>query len=171
MKTLRTIILQVIATTLLVAILLSATALAGPESFIKSLEPYLPIVQQAGLYPSVFIAQSALETGWGKSDAVQYYNYWGIKCRGTLCFSKQTWEIYDGQYWQGKLLFQAYPDLAAGVQAYCDKINFQREYQGVKRSSRDGFIDTLAPVWATDPDYGWKLKSIIRFWGLERYDG
>ena len=150
---------------------LSGVAFASPESFIESLEPYLPIVQQAGLYPSVFLAQSALETGWGRSDAVRYHNYWGIKCRAAPCFSKQTWEIYDGQYWQGKLLFQGYPDLVAGVQAYCNKINFQREYQGVNRSSRDGFIDTLAPVWATDPDYGWKLKSIIRFWGLERYDG
>ena len=159
---------------LLIILVLMATlmsvAFASPESFITSLEPYLPIVQQAGLYPSVFIAQSALETGWGKSDAVQYHNYWGIKCRAAPCFSKQTWEIYDGQYWQGKLLFQAYPDLVAGVQAYCDKINYQSEYQGVDRYNLNAFIDTLAPVWATDTDYAWKLRSIIRVWGLERYD-
>jgi len=155
---------------LLILFLLPAMSLASPESFISSLEPYVPIVHQAGLYPSVFIAQSALETGWGKSDAVQYHNYWGIKCRTAPCFSKQTWEIYDGTYWQGKLLFQAYPDLATAVQAYCDKINFQREYQGVERYNLNAFIDTLAPVWATDPDYGWKLRSIIRVWGLERYD-
>lgn len=170
MKMLRIKYSFLIAATLLVAFLFFATALASPESFIASLEPYLPIVQQAGLYSSVFIAQSALEAGWGRSEAVQYYNYWGIKCRAAPCFSKQTWEIYDGQYWQGKLLFQAYPDLAAGIQAYCDKINYQREFQGVDRSSRDGFIDTLSRVWATDPDYGWKLRSIIRVWGLERYD-
>ena len=118
--------------------------LASPESFITSLEPYIPIVKQAGLYPSVFIAQSALETGWGRSDAVRYYNYWGIKCQAAPCFSKQTWEIYDGKYWQGKLLFQTYPDLATGVQAYCDKINYQREYQRVERSNRDSFIDLVS---------------------------
>ena len=150
--------------------LLPAMALASPESFISGLEPYLPIVEQAGLYPSVFIAQSALETGWGKSEAVQYHNYWGIKCRTAPCFSKQTWEIYDGAYWQGKLLFQVYPDLVAGVKAYCDKINIQREYQDVDRYNLNAFIETLAKVWATDPDYGWKLRSIIRVWGLERYD-
>ena len=149
---------------------LMSVAFASPESLITSLGPYLPIVQQAGLYPSVFIAQSALETGWGKSEAVHYYNYWGIKCRAAPCFSKQTWEIYDGKYWQGKLLFQAYPDLRSGVLAYCDKINFQREYQEVERYNLNAFIDTLAPVWATDPDYAWKLRSIIRLWGLERYD-
>ena len=159
-----------LAVALLILILLPAMALASPESFIANIEPYLRIVQQAGLYPSVFIAQSALETGWGKSDAVLYHNYWGIKCRAVPCFSKQTWEIYDGKYWQGKLLFQAYPDMATGVQAYCDKINYQREYQDVNRSRRDGFINTLARVWATDPDYAWKLKSIIKVWGLERYD-
>lgn len=159
-----------LAVFLLILFLLPAMALASPESFITKLEPYLPVVQQAGLYPSVFVAQSALETGWGKSDAVQYHNYWGIKCRAAPCFSKQTWEIYDGQYWQGKLLFQMYPDLATGVQAYCDKINYQREYQAVDRSSRDSFIDSMAKVWATDPDYGWKLRSIIRIWGLESYD-
>ena len=54
--------------------------------------------------------------------------------------------------------------------AYCDKINFQREYQEVERYNLNAFIDTLAPVWATDPDYAWKLRSIIRVWGLERYD-
>ena len=156
--------------TLVLLAALMGIAFASPESFIENLEPYLPIVQQAGLYPSVFLAQSALETGWGKSDAVRYHNYWGIKCRAAPCFSKQTWEIYDGKYWQGKLLFQAYPDLAAGVQAYCDKINFQPEYQGVDRSSRGRFIDTLARVWATDPDYEWKLKSIIRVWDLQKYD-
>ena len=149
---------------------LMSVAFASPESFITSLEPYLPIVQQAGLYPSVFIAQSALETGWGRSEAVQYHNYWGIKCRAAPCFSKQTWEIYDGKYWQGKLLFQAYPDLRFGVQAYCDKINFQREYQDVDRYNLNAFIDTLASVWATDPDYAWKLRSIIRVWGLGKYD-
>ena len=152
-------------------LLMTLPVRASPESFIESMEPYLPIVQQAGLYPSVFIAQSALETGWGKSDAVKYHNYWGIKCRSSPCFSKQTWEIYDGQYWQGQLLFQAYPDLAAGVQGYCAKINYQREYQDLDRSDRDAFIGTLAKVWATDPDYAWKLTSIIRVWALDKYDG
>lgn len=170
MKLLRQKCWGILVTTIVVAIFLSATALASPESFIESLEPYLQIVREAGLDPATFLAQSALETGWGRSEAVKYHNYWGIKCRAVPCFSKQTWEIYDGQYWQGKLLFQAYPDLAAGVQAYCDKINFQPEYQGVDRSSRDRFIDSLARVWATDLDYAWKLKSIIRVWGLERYD-
>ena len=150
---------------------LMSVAFASPESFITNMEPYLSIVQQAGLYPSVFIAQSALETGWGKSDAVKYHNYWGIKCRSSPCFSKQTWEIYDGQYWQGQLLFQAYPDLATGVQGYCAKINYHREYQDLNRSSRNAFIDTLSKVWATDPDYAWKLTSIIRVWALDKYDG
>ena len=155
---------------LLVLLLIPALCLASPQSFIDGLAPHLDIVADAGLFPSVYIAMAALETGWGRSEAGRWNNYWGIKCMGPPCFAKKTWEIYDGKYWEGKLLFQAFPDLKTATQAYCRKILWQREYQNVEYSSRDAHIDSLAKVWATDPDYAWKIKSIIKVWKLEQFD-
>jgi len=149
---------------------LMSVAFASPADFLATLEPYADHVNDAGLYASVFLAQAILETGWGSSEAVRYHNLWGIKCRAAPCFSKTTWEVYAGQVWQGQLLFQAYPDLAAGVQGYCDKINYQAAYQDVDRTTRDTFIDTLARHWATDPYYADKLRHIISIYGLGKYD-
>ncbi len=77
MKILRQKCWGILVTTIVVAVFLSATALASSESFIESLEPYLQIVREAGLDPATFLAQSGLETGWGRSEAVKYHNYYG----------------------------------------------------------------------------------------------
>lgn len=161
---------------LLVAALLSGVALAGPvqtktELCLLRLTPYVSIVRDAGLYPSVYLAQALLETGHCSSPAVTYNNFWGIKCRDEYCFEKGTWEVYDGKRWQGKALFQVFYTARAGTEAYCRKILYQYEYRNVEYASRDLFIDSLARVWATDPDYAKKLRNIIERYGLTKYDG
>lgn len=157
----------------LVAALMSV-ALAAPQTktdlCLLRLEPYVDIVQDAGLYPSVYLAQALLETGHCTSPAVNYNNFWGIKCRSDLCFAKDTWEVYDGQRWDGKKLFQIFYSARAGTEAYCRKILWQPEYKNVDFSSRDRFIDTMAKVWALDPDYAGKLRGIIQRYNLTKYD-
>lgn len=156
---------------LVVAALVSGVAFASPQQdCLDQLTPYASTVQDAGLYPSVMIAQGVLETGWCSSGAVQYHNYWGIKCRYPPCFSKNTWEIYNGRYWQGQLQFQAFDDIGAGVRAYVDKITLNPIYADVDRTSLDAYIRTLARHWATDPAYAIKIKQIIEIYDLRRFD-
>jgi N-acetylmuramoyl-L-alanine amidase len=136
------------------------------------LTPYVDVVQNAGLYPSVMLAQQLLETGHCSAEvSVRNNNFWGIKCMSPPCFSKKTWEIYDAKYWEGALLFQAFDGPREGAEAYIRKILYQREYWGVDKSSREAFIRTLSKVWATDPKYASKLRSIIDSYDLQKYDG
>lgn len=134
------------------------------------LTPYVDIVADAGLYPSVYLAQALLETGHCASFAIQYNNYWGIKCQTGYCFSKNTWEIYDSQLWQGPLMFQVFDSPREGVCAYRDKILYQKAYRGVNKASREAYIDSLARVWATDKKYAGKIKDIIGRYNLTRFD-
>lgn len=146
-------------------------AAASPQTdCISILLPHIDTVKAQGLRPSVYLAQAVLETGWCRSEAVRHNNYWGIKCRGGLCFSKVTWEVYDSTQWSGVLQFQAFNNLAEGTQAYIDKINKNPIYRDVDRTTKETYIDTLARHWATDPDYKWKLRNIINNWGLDKYD-
>jgi len=155
---------------------LTSVAFASPQQTpqdlcLLRLTPYMDIVRDAGLRPSVLLAQAAIETGWCRSDAVRWNNYWGIKCMGYgTCFAKSTWEIYDGKYWSGMKLFQAFDSASEGIQAYCRKILYQKEYQDMDYTDLNTYIETLAKVWATDPDYAKKLKVIIKRYGLIKYD-
>ena len=149
----------------------SAASQSKTDLCLLRLEPFIDIVQNAGLYPSVYLAQALLETGHCTSPAIQYNNFWGVKCRDDLCFSKDTWEVYNGQRWDGPKLFQVFYSARAGTEAYCRKILYQYEYRNVDFASRDLFIDSMAKVWALDPDYAGKLKEIIRRYNLTKYDG
>ena len=153
---------------------LSGVAFASPESqtdlCLLRLTPYVDIVNDAGLYPSVMLAQEILETAHCRSEAANYNNFWGIKCQGGLCFSKQTWEIYEKRRWDGPLPFQVFDSPREAVEAYCRKILWQEEYQDVDYDSLDVYIDSLASVWATDPGYAGKIKDIVERYDLERFD-
>ena len=152
-------------------LLLMPVSAVASDACLAILTPYVDVVNDAGLYPSVMLAQQLLETGYCRSEAVKYNNFWGIKCRDDYCFSKQTWEVYDGKRWQGQLLFQIFDSPREAVEGYCRKILWQPAYQDVDYTSRDMFIDSLSRHWATDPNYADKLKHIIEAHGLSKYDG
>jgi len=158
---------RLILITMLLAAL-SGAAFASP--CVDVLAEQSDIVNNAGLYASVMIAQGVLETGHCTSGAVQYNNYWGIKCRGGSCFMKDTWEIYAGQYWQGPLMFQAFDSARDGVSAYAYKINYNPIYADVDTSSLPVYVATLSRHWATDPKYAGKVLKIIQDYNLQQYD-
>lgn len=161
---------RLITFVLLCLFLLAPAAFASTDSCLAILTPYADQVNDAGLYPSVMLAQQLLETGHCRSEAVQYNNFWGIKCRDGICFSKKTWEVYSGKVWQGELLFQIFDSPGDAVAGYCRKILWQPAYSDVNYDSRDEYIDSLAAVWATDQHYAVKLKGIIERYGLTKYD-
>lgn len=72
-----------------------------PEIFIDTYSKYvIESVKGTGLFPSVKIAQMALETGWGKSIKTAANNCFGIKAgkswSGTV-ISNSTWEYINGK--------------------------------------------------------------------------
>lgn len=162
---------RVITFALLFLLLLAPPVFAAQtDSCLAILTPYTEQVNDAGLYPSVMLAQLLLETGHCRSEAVKYNNFWGIKCRDDYCFSKRTWEVYSGKAWQGELLFQIFDSPGDAVDEYCRKILWQPAYRDIDYTNRDTFIDGLARHWATDGNYAVKLRGIIERYDLTKYD-
>lgn len=114
--------------------------------------------------PSVVIAQSAHETGWGTSRPMQEYNaFFGIKpgsnWKGRV-FSAETWEVYDGVPTNVTQLFRAYDSLEDSVADYFDLIiNNERyaralsSYPDDKKSAYDTLYEIWAGGYATDEEY------------------
>jgi len=142
------------------------------------------IVPQYGLFVSVYLAQAALESGWGTSSlATQGNNYFGRKCGHSPCIKVWTDEWRNGQMVREEHYFQRYETLQEAIRDYCQK--YLRTWASgypvyyIDTSSPFAFVDGITGngeearkynSYATDPKYGNKLKSIIVQWDLERYD-
>lgn len=148
-----------------------------PHEFIKSLEPCLPIVQGRGYFPSVFLAQSILESGWGTSPLTQHNNLWGHKWKEGDDWAfvfKDTPEERAGRTMQEVHRFRVYPSLVAGARAYCDKWE-ERWKNGNMKYNPDfsgpaEFVASIAGTYCNDSGYVEKIMSIINEWGLTEWD-
>ena len=147
------------------------------RGFIGSLLPEVLSVKGKGLFPSVCIAQAALETGWGKKDELGF-NKWGIKYKYGRGIMSDTREVEDGVNVFDPRLFQVYDSLQEAVDHYCWLFNEFPKFKDVDRSSVEAFVNSMAPLYATDapeeidgdPSYAEKILNIIKREGLEEYD-
>lgn len=137
-----------------------------------------------GIPASVTLAQWALESGWGKSVSGKN-NYGGITAKvkdavfpyvpgtplepATLC---QTREVYQGKSVQCKRWFKDFVSVADFFNAHGKLLATAKAYAPARAKLPDpyAFADALTGVYATDPNYGTTLKSIIRSNNLTRYD-
>jgi flagellum-specific peptidoglycan hydrolase FlgJ len=151
-------------------------ATAAPQDFIAQMGPVAQeIVPGYGLWPSVFLAQAALESGWGRSWlAVNANNYFGRKCLSEPCVDVWTPEYRQGVKTIELHRFQWYPTTRAAVHGYCQQ--FFRTYASgaaVYRfdvSSPEVFVRSIWPTYASDPKYVDKVLNIIEKWGLKSWD-
>ena len=135
--------------------------------------------QDSGIFPSVKLAQAALETGWGKS--VVGNNMFGIKASGS-----------QSPYWHGEAVSAGTSEFENG--SYVGTVSKFRKYATVADSIRDhtwflehnsryakaGVFTAQTPEeqsralqsagYATDPSYASKLISIINSNNLKRFD-
>jgi flagellum-specific peptidoglycan hydrolase FlgJ len=153
----------------------------APDEFFSWLAPVAQeIVPQYGLFTSVFLAQSALESGFGKSIPDLGYNLFGRKCSHNPCIQHWTNEERSGVMVKELHEFQYYEDLPPAIHDYCQK--YFRKYDSghpvflIDTSSIEAFIDgiTQAPRpyarYATDSRYKNKIMSIIIEYDLTKYD-
>lgn len=161
----------------IMATLISGGAFASPQDeFIDRMAPVAQeILPGYGLWPSVFIAQAALESGWGRSWlATTANNYFGRKCLELPCIEIKTPEYRRGQQMIEAHSFQIYDSLPAAVHGYCQQF-FRRWESGVliynmDASTPETFIRSVAPRYATDPRYADKVIRIINEYDLRRFD-
>lgn len=126
-------------------------------------------------YPELTVAQAALETGWFKSPAGRY-NYFGQKASsGQVGSSKSTTEVSGGETYSTQAKFRDYSNLGEAVDDRLQK--WGKKYQGANTVD-----EAIGSIWrynpntktgegyATDTQYGPKLKTILGSMGVSTSD-
>lgn len=131
--------------------------------------------------PSVCIAQSALETGYGDSGLMVKANaFFGIKAGGSWTgkvYTAGTWEVANGEEYNTTANFRAYDSLADSVADYYSLIiNSSRYSRALSTYPADIKTPqaTIQEIWAggyaTDENYVSKVMDIINTNALTEYD-
>ena len=152
-----------------------------PEQYIDSIASHARQVKKHGLYPSVAIAQSCRETGFGKHlDAEdirghsvrRFNNVLGKKWRHGPYYEKVTSEGFGAGRYQIIGKFQAYHSLKDCFEDYARNINTNPAYRYKDTSSVEAFIHSIAPRYATDNPHAYAngVLRIIEKYNLTKYD-
>ena len=151
----------------------SAWSPESPEAFTRELWPHaVEAAEQLGVAPEVLVAQSALETGWGKKVIQQQsgessFNLFGIKAdhrwqgeRVTV----DTLEYRDGIAQREKADFRAYESVADSMQDYVHFLKNNPRYTHALQNTADAgsYLRELQSAgYSTDPHYASKIQAII----------
>jgi hypothetical protein len=136
--------------------------MAGSQEFINMMLPYaMEASKISGIDPRIIVAQSALETGYGRSAPGN--NYFGIKSHGKSGGNNlATTEVINGQPVKINDSFRAYSGPRESALGYADFINSNPRYSGMKTAQGlEAQISALGSSgYATDPNYAQKVASI-----------
>lgn len=147
---------------------------AKPEHFVKELMPHAQVIsKQLGVKPEVLIAQSALETGWGKhtmrrEDGSVAFSLFGIKADHRWSgdtVQVPTLEFKNGQFQKEIAHFRAYDSVGEAVQDYANFIQGSSRYQDALNHNQDDahYVKGLQKAgYATDPNYANKILNIVQ---------
>lgn len=145
------------------------------ENYIEdSADLAVKIAKKNKLYPSVMIAQSILESNWGRSELSRdYNNYFGIKevkkGDGIVFETEEYVEGKSGRYLEN---FKKYSSKRESFNHYAKLLSTAKRYKKVKTaknySEAAKFIQEGG--YATDPNYANKIISVIEKYGLNKYD-
>lgn len=146
----------------------------APEEFVETILPYAEkIAEKLSLNPLLFVAQAALETGWGKfisrDDAGgSSHNLFNIKAYGNWSGDSvqiETTEYKDGLIQKERANFRKYDDFEQSFSDYYQFLTQNPRYQnalGLQQNERQ-FIEGIHQAgYATDPNYTDKVMKIYR---------
>jgi len=154
-------------------VLTESDKLSTPQSFVEKLLPWAKdAAKLLGVDPAVLLAQSALETGWGKKvlkhqDGSTSHNLFNIKTNGAWQGDKvvvNTLEYKDGIAYQEKADFRSYEDYEKSFTDYVNLLTSSKRYQeAIKQVSNPAsFLQELQQAgYATDPEYANKVVRVL----------
>lgn len=143
------------------------------KSFVNELWPHAEkAASRLGVSAHVLVAQSALETGWGrfamkKPDGSVAFNLFGIKSSHGWAgqnVMQQTLEFRQGAMQQETARFRAYDSVADALDDYVDFVQSSPRYQyALQHNGSDvSYIKHLHKAgYATDPAYADKIINIM----------
>lgn len=127
---------------------------------------------------SISIAQWAVESAWGTAD-MGCFNYFGMKARCDASgkptdpfVMAPTHEVVNGKRIAITAPFRKFTSASDAFDAHGKLLATAGAYAQARKVLPDpnAFADALTGVYATDPNYGTTLKSIIRTNNLTRFD-
>ena len=129
-----------------------------PAEYFKQMLPYARSVsERIGIDPRLVLAQSALETGYGKSAPGM--NYFGIKGQGQ---SLPTTEFENGSITNTTADFRTYENPMQSFQDYASLLLNNSRYDPVlaAKTLEEQIAAMGQSGYATDPGYASKLQNI-----------
>jgi flagellar protein FlgJ len=145
----------------------------SPSEFVKSLYPIAEeVATRIGVDPRVLLAQSALETGWGRRmiampDGSTSHNLFGIKADARWSGDRatvNTVEFRDGVAVQEKASFRSYDSYEESFRDYVQFLLDNPRYQEALSNSgnSEAFAQRLQDAgYATDPVYAKKITRVM----------
>lgn len=159
---------------------------SNPEEYINKVGPVAQkLTAKRDLYASVMLAQSILESGYGTShlSSSEFNNYFGIKgYYNDQAVAIHTFEYTSkGESYSVIAPFKKYNSIDESFQDYIEFLTGQdnpeswryKFYYGVRKSQTQSYKDAanyLTGRYATSPDYGSVLISLIDKYNLTRFD-
>ncbi|MBM7711587.1 glycoside hydrolase family 73 protein [Enterococcus xiangfangensis] len=162
----------------------SRSAQNTQQAFINQVAPTAKVLaSNNNLYASVMIAQAIVESGWGSStlSKAPNHNLFGIKGEyngQSVTMKTQEWSEKDGWYYINAK-FRKYPSYKESLQ---DNVTILKRtsfpagnyyYSGAWKSNTKSYKDATAWLtgrYATAPNYGSTLNSVIATYNLTQYD-
>lgn len=145
-----------------------------PDHFVTDLWSHAEKAANAiGISTQALVAQSALETGWGKHtmrfpDGQQAFNLFGIKAGSSWdgpTLTKPTLEFRDGVMQTEMAHFRAYESIPDALDDYVEFIQASPRYQNAldHQGSDSHYLRELQQGgYATDPQYANKIINIMQ---------
>lgn len=120
---------------------------------------------------SISIAQWAVESNWGKSLSGKN-NPFGIKALpGLTSTPRWTWEHINGQNIRMVQNFADFKSLTDAFDQHGKLLGTSRYYTKARATkTADAFANALTGIYATAPNYGATLISIMKANNLYQYD-
>ena len=152
---------------------------ARVEAFVAKVWPHAQkIGRELGVDPRAIVAQTALETGWGRStisaNGQTANNYFGIKATGGWrggSVATNTQEYAQGAFRTERAAFRAYDGVEQSFNDYAALLKRSPRYANALNAGDDirGFASALQRSgYATDPAYARKIEAIATGPALNR---
>ncbi len=133
-----------------------------------------------GVPRAVTIAQSILESGWGRSGlTTKYHNYFGIKCSALVspyqkgCVALKSYEYVKGKKKLYVSRFRVYSSMEKSFLDHGRLLDYADRYNAAFAftNNPDQFIREVHKAgYATDPNYSKSVIALMKRYNLYRFD-
>lgn len=125
-----------------------------------------------GVPAAITLAQFGLESAWGRRMPLDSNNPFGIKAKPGEPFVVQATLEQDrnGRAYRIEAKFRKYKSLAEAFEAHARLLQRPAYANAQSAQTIEDYADALTGGYATDRQYGSKLKSLIRQHGLNDFN-